>query len=383
MPVILNKWDELITNTISPINIILIPLTDEGIRGFIVQSEAEREKVRSLLVDGIINRPKIRDKQQYIQVNQALLIRLLDKLYSYKKLPGLGDKILHLYDIVSQHLEATLNFIEDFFSNYFDRNERAPMPYFSSSIDELCRKLELLETALEANVDVGAELGAILTRNFENFCLGGRTSATYNELYYQRNLMNELLTDETLATENSIKEVLFFFNFNNDDYIAYLYQNLTSLTESLATRREKIAALRFEQKTINQLRTKMNTILNSNMPSIKEQVNQWIEEEIKFLEADITNETITKTENELEDKIHTSLSVAKLALLLRLMIIDKIIVNRVVAQVLRITVRTITTLQTENIAFGSLETKYHNPDRGTINAVKDMLFRWINILNKL
>ena len=43
----------------------------------------------------------------------------------------------------------------------------------------------------------------------------------------------------------------------------------------------------------------------------------------------------------------------------------------------------VTTLQKENIAFGSLETKYHNPDRGTISAVKDMLFRWINILNKL
>lgn len=61
---------------------------------------------------------------------------------------------------------------------------------------------------------------------------------------------------------------------------------------------------------------------------------------------------------------------AKLALLIRLMVIDKIITNRVVAQVLPIAIKTITTLQKENIAFGSLETKYHNPDRGTISAVK-------------
>ena len=257
------------------------------------------------------------------------------------------------------------------------------MPYFSASIDERCRKLELLKGALEANADIDRRLGTILNRNFENFCLGGKTSATYNELYYQRNLMNELLTDATLTTEIFIREVLFFFHFNGDDYVAYLFHNFTALTEHLATRREKIAALRFEQKTINQLRTKLNTILNSNMPSLKEQVNQWIEEEIKFLESDITNAAITKTENETDDKIHTSLSVAKLALLLRLMVIEKVIVNRVVAQVLRITARTVTTLQAENIAFGSLETKYHNPDRGTISAVKDMLFRWINILNKL
>lgn len=65
------------------------------------------------------------------------------------------------------------------------------------------------------------------------------------------------------------------------------------------------------------------------------------------------------------------------------MVIDKVITNRVVAQVLRIVIRTVTTAQTKNITFNSLETKYHNPDRGTISAVKEMLFRWINILNQL
>ncbi|RPD44041.1 hypothetical protein [Paracnuella aquatica] len=383
MPVILNKWDELISNTLNPTNINLIPLTDEVIRGFIYQSEAEREKVRGLLMEGMINRPKIRDKQQYVQVNQALLIRLLDRVYSYKQVEGLDEKIIHLYNTISAHLEATLNFIEDFFSNYFDRNEKAPASYFLTSIDELCRKLELLKVALEGSTTIDPQLGTILTGNFERFCFGKRTGATYNELYYQRSLMNELLTEDTLSAETSVRQVLFSLNFNDDSYIAYLIEKLTALTEQLDTRREKVAALRFEQKNINQSRTKLNTILNSNMPSIKEQVNQWIDEEIKFLEADTTPETTPKTETEQEDKIQTALSVAKLALLLRLMIIDKMIVNRVVAQVLRITVKTVTTLQKENIAFGSLETKYHNPDRGTISAVKDMLFRWINILNKL
>ncbi len=92
---------------------------------------------------------------------------------------------------------------------------------------------------------------------------------------------------------------------------------------------------------------------------------------------------LSKQESEQDEKLHLSLSVAKIALLFRLMIIDKVITNRIVAQVLRIVVKTVTTLHRENISFGSLETKYHNPDRGTISAVKDMLFRWINILGKL
>jgi hypothetical protein len=158
---------------------------------------------------------------------------------------------------------------------------------------------------------------------------------------------------------------------------------LSSLIESVYTRQEKISVLRFEQKTINQLTTKLNVQLSAYMPSLKEQVSQWIEEEIKFLEAEPQEVISLKQGSEQDEKLHLSLSVAKIALLLRLMIIDKVITNRTIAHVLRIVLRTVTTLQRENISFGSLETKYHSPDRGTISAVKDMLFRWINILSKL
>lgn len=382
MPVILHKWDALITTTLNPLNVNFASFTDEAIYNFIYQSEAEREKVRNLLIEGIVDKPKVRDKQQYVQVNQAMLIRLLDRLYAYKQTEGLSDKIIFLYNTISRHLEFTLNFIEDFFGNYFDRNERVPVAYLLISTEELCRQHELLKDALQ-NATIDLVLANILIDNFSKSCSREKTSATYNELVYQKDLMNELLTDQTLASEATIREVLFYFNFNNDDYVAYLYEKLKALTEALPTKREKIMTLRFEQKSINQLRTRLNSYLSSSMPSLKEQVNQWIEEEVKFLEVEPITKALSKVENEPEDKIQTSLSVAKLALLLRLMVIDKIITNRVVAQVLRIAVRTVNTLQKENIAFGSLETKYHNPDKGTISAVKDMLFRWINILNKL
>ena len=72
-----------------------------------------------------------------------------------------------------------------------------------------------------------------------------------------------------------------------------------------------------------------------------------------------------------------------MALLIRLLVIDKIIINRAVAPMLRVAARLFTTLQKDDISFGSLETKYHAPDKATINAVKDMLFKWINIVSKL
>jgi hypothetical protein len=146
---------------------------------------------------------------------------------------------------------------------------------------------------------------------------------------------------------------------------------------------EKIAALRYKQKTINQFTSKLNCYFLPNLPSLKEQVNTWIEEEIKFLQTEPAFSLPIKAAMQGEDKIQTSLSVSKLALLVRLMVIDKVITNRVVAQVLRVVIRTVATTQAVNIGFSSFESKYHKTDKGTISSVKDMLIRWINILNQL
>jgi len=382
MALVLNKWETLIYSTISPFQVNVDLLSEECIQLLIEQSDKEQEHVRNSMIEWLVDKTKIRDKQQFVQLNQAILIRLLDKLDSYKK-ETYKSAIQNLYEAISEHLENTLNFIEDFFSNHFDRNERVPATYLNISLEELCKKLEQLKEILTDNDSVGNNLSIIIITNFNKFCYQHAQSVTYNELIYQKDLMDELLTDETLKCEQSIKEVLFYFNFNDADYISYLYKSLSALIESLEIKQEKISVLRFEQKTINQLITKLNVQLSPYMPSLKEQVNQWIEEEIKFLETGPQEIISAKTVREQDEKLHLSLSVAKIALLLRLMIIDKIITNRVVAHVLRIIVKTVTTLQRENISFGSLETKYHNPDRGTINAVKDMLFRWINILSKL
>jgi hypothetical protein len=383
MAIILQKWYTLINTTLNPSLVNLGSFTEETIQSLIFQSQSEQENVRLLFIEAMVDRLKIRDKQQFVQVHQAMLIRLLDKLYSYKQAERLNNNIVHLFDTISQHMEYALNFIEDFFSQYFDRNEKVPAAYLIVSMDELFKQLEVLKQVLNSNESIDIKLKDILIANFSRFVLKKFPGVTYNELVYQKDLLSELLTDETLGSESSIQQVLFYFNFNDDDYISYLYGKLKAVMEIFSTKKEKITALRFEQKNLNQLTTKLNSYLSASMPSLKEQVNHWIEEEVKFLDSEQLPEVLHKPGSESDEKVHTSLSVAKLALLIRLMITDNIIVNRVITQVLRIVIRTVATAQKENISFGSLETKYHNPDKGTINAVKEILFRWINLLNKM
>ena len=383
MPVLLQKWETLISTTLNPSSGISYTLTDEWIQDNIHQSQLNKESLKTLLIEGVIDRQKIIDKQHYIQIHQAILIRLLDKLHHYKQLVEPDSKLLYLYNAITQDVENVLNYIEDFFSSYVDRNERVPAMYFEASKEEFRRQLQELEAMINEKKMIDSKLSHIILRNFEEFCSNQTSRPTYYELFYQKNLLNELLSSNSLNTKESVQEILFYFNFNDDNYVIYFFEKLQALTEPLTTQKEKIATLRYEQKVINQLRIRLDYTLIAGMPSLKEQLSSWIDEEIKFLETDAAPAILNKADSEHDEKINTSLSVAKLALLLRLMVIDKIITNRVIAQMLRVVVRMFATLQTENIAFGSLETKYHNPDRGTISAVKDMLFRWINILNKL
>jgi len=172
-------------------------------------------------------------------------------------------------------------------------------------------------------------------------------------------------------------------NFNEFGFIDFESERLHGLIEAAQSKAEKISTLRYEQKTIAQYPEKLNTVYDASMPSLKEQVNSWIEAEIKFLENGLTTEKEQTVSIDTGEKINTSLSVAKLALIIRLLVVDKIIINRTIAPMLRVIAKMVTTLQKDEISFGSLETKYHAPDKATITAVRDMLFKWINILGKL
>jgi len=384
MPLLLQTWDTLIDTRLAPSNFQDDISGEKIIHETLLYIQNEKKSVKTELIDGIIERQKVIDKEQYIQIHQAILIRMLDKLHIYRQSVEPGTPLELPYESVISEVEEVLNFMEDFFSKYFDRNENVPIRYFEIYREELRRQLIELEGIINRGVRVDVELSDIILNNFRKFCFQNLKGSTYKELFYHKDLIAELLSPKSFSSEESVREILCFFNFNDDDYVFYQFRKLQALTDPIPTAKERITALRYEQKLINQLRTRLDYALVTGMPPLKEQVNSWINEEIKFLESDALAPAAGKqSEPEFEEKINTSLSVAKLALLIRLMVIDKVITNRVVAQMLRVVVQVFSTLQRENIAYGSMETKYHNPDRGTISAVKDMLFRWINILNKL
>lgn len=294
-------------------------------------------------------------------------------------MPG---KVLNLYKGLGNHLQASLDFIEDFFSNYFDKNEKVPIAYLEITKGKIGRRLQKLTFVFNSSC-VDQALTKAIVQSIKHFiCCKIDKSISYADLKYYKLLLDELASQEPLSTQ-SVRRTLYQLNFNEYAFIDFESERIHALNETIQSKAEKIAALRFEQKTITQYPEKLNTVYDISMPSLKEQVNGWIDAEIKFLENGNSAEKELKAQIDAGEKINTSLSVAKLALIIRLLVVDKIIINRTVAPMLRVISKMVTTLQKDEISFGSLETKYHAPDKATITAVRDMLFKWINILGKL
>jgi hypothetical protein len=143
--------------------------------------------------------------------------------------------------------------------------------------------LEFLKQQFATTDSIDNQLSEIIVSHFRDFCHEKKNGATYNQLKYEKELMSELVSEGTIESEGKIIELLFYFNFNDENFVSYLFDKLKQKID-LLSKKEKIDYLRFEQKNFNQMPTKLIHVLSTNNPGLKQQVNQWLDEEIKFLE---------------------------------------------------------------------------------------------------
>ncbi len=339
------------------------------------------ENLQRLILDEMIGRNAAKDKAQFIRMVQMMATRLLDNLSVYLNSnlnKTTSDSVLSFIQV----LIKTMHFVQEFFGKYFDKNERVPAvlaTIYNKEINSLAEKLKYVLSSSKTD-DTG--LSEVIYNHFMEPREGHQHNVTYRQLFCEKELLQELLKEYNF-TNSSIRNMLYYFNFNCSGFVIYEFDRLVNLLTPLSSKSEKINLLRSELKNINQLPVRINYYFDENMPPLKEQVSTWIAEEIKYCEAGNFIQSANSSGIESENKIHTTFSVAKLGLLVRLLVVDKIIINRTVAPMLRTVAKTFSTLQREEISFGSLETKYHAPDKATIGMMKEILQKWIHILGKL
>jgi hypothetical protein len=259
---------------------------EQFINEILERTMEENEQVKYRIIEDVLERTEIKDKKQYIKVTQVMIVHFLDKIYFYRQQKSLKPEIKKLYETLTGHLQNTLGFIRNIFGNYFDFNAKASLDYRKKFVAELSIQIAKMAKIIQSSSNHSSELINLLQGSFTSFCSDVNINLTYRDLDYQRTLLGELLKDDILSSEERTRDVLFYYNYNEDRYLEFLFRRLSEISALPETLAERIAAIRLQQKIMNQLPVMPADSFNPRMPSLKVQVNQWIEEEVKFLKRD-------------------------------------------------------------------------------------------------
>lgn len=337
-------------------------------RDLLISLQTDVEYVPSLLMEEFIGNSFVFDKGQYIKLVQALLRNISDEVFEN----------MQNHSAVCTQIETTLGFIKNFFYEYYDFDSRITKFRFRE-ISE-CIKIKIDYLLIKLN---NSKLLQVFHQAITEQCSLPEYGVSYRQLVYLQNLVQEIEAASASITENAVRNLLYYNNFNSICFVEYEIDLIKAQIENADSDLVSISFLQQQHNFISQLKTKTNTVFENNKPHLKKQIADWITEEIKHIEQKSKRASDKDVIIDPELKIQTSLSVAKLAVLIRLLVVDKIIINRTVAPMLKTVSRLFTTLQKDDISFGSLETKYHAPDKATLNMMKDIMQKWIGFLGKL
>ena len=118
-----------------------------------------------------------------------------------------------------------------------------------------------------------------------------------------------------------------------------------------------------------------------NLPSIKQQLLNWIEEETKFQKKKMTLAPVIPQLLAASDKgkINSGLSVAQIAYFCSLLMQSGIIQDDNVSELLRVVCENFKTSKSENISHESLRQKYYSVEYATVEAVHEKLLQLVKL----
>lgn len=284
-----------------------------------------------------------------------------------------------------------LEYIEEYFKQYFNLDENLPDSYLMRSQYFIKERLKVIKKrAIKTEADM--HLLALVFTQIDTFCTS--KSSTYRSLLYIKRLVKELETIiyaiETIPegkVNSKIAELLCYLNFNCSLFISYLITEIIANVNACESQNEKIERLAQYFKEYNQMPLKPNTAFKLKMQSIKDQLTVWISEELYFLEKKqrllfivppASNEAAISD----EDKIHFSTSVEILTLLARAAKDSKLILNKHNTSMYKSLVKFVRTAHTHNISPNSILKKGYVAERSAKQTAINILHEMIKHIHK-
>ena len=356
------------------------------------QIKSEATIVRQAFIDTVFSLKKDKQIERYIQQHQHSLIRLSDRLMK-KVRPIEFKKIENAFRLKDAQevnyrlyvvLEELLSFIESYFSKYFNQDEHIPTKYRVIAQCDFKRKV------LEIESWPSCKLKTIATDPLKNFLTNNRP-VTFRYLIFLKELEKEIRHQcqkcNKPCTSCNLNRGLVYLNYNNFEFINFGIQQITKDYQEAEDITGQIERLSLQLKKINQIHTKPNIAYKDNYTSAKDQLTEWVIEELAHLEK-IYQLKLKFPEQTLEEinaqfKITTDLSVSQVAFFVRLLVDTGLILNKNHTEIISFFAKNISTKKAANISQESFRSKYYRVDESTREFIRQKVIEMLNQANKI
>ncbi|MGM8361835.1 hypothetical protein ACSV4D_07980 [Flavobacterium sp. ARAG 55.4] len=356
---------------------------------WVLKKELVRNKIRiKETISSLTSRDKI---QYYIQKKQINTQCLLSKLASKIKPETICDLYKICYNNIEldclkltyQSVEKLIRYLEIEHYQYLDKNGKAPYKTILETGKKIAPQYkQICSYCNQSQPD--AKIVNIINDNLSKIIEPQLSyTVTYEELNYTIEFTTKLLQlINSKEDANFLITHLLLLNFNSFDFFDYYTDIIIKDLEKQPSEIGQIKLLYKYLKSTNQKQLHIQSKLIHNLPSTKEQIVAWIEEEIHYLNQKRLLEPYqpVKRENqEVNDKIQTGLSVPQLSYFFGLLIQTGIIQPKTQRAVFRFIANNFRTKITETISVDSINSKYYNVETATKMAVREKIIELLNL----
>jgi hypothetical protein len=335
--------------------------------------------------------------EHYIHKNQLAMETMLNslikiinpetnnELYNYSEQYDKTDCLKCIY----LNLEKLLIFIEKEYNDYLNVNIKVPHRTVLMNDYAIKPKLDFVRDSLLAK-EMNQELLKIL---FEPIILLSTINIQNKITYYQFSYateyimeLSQLLADnQNHVEEEEICNWLMDLNMNSFRFLNFRTNLIEFKLNQCETDVERLELLYRKLKKFNQHRSSIKKSFINNLPPIKIQICNWIEEEIEFLNRkrnlEESNKEIIKP-IDAKNKILIGLSVSQISYFINILMQVGIIKHTNHREVFRMISENFRTNVTDNISIDSLSSKFYNIETATKTSIKEKIIELLNISKK-
>jgi tRNA U38,U39,U40 pseudouridine synthase TruA len=287
--------------------------------------------------------------------------------------------------IIYRKLEKLQLFIEAEYFNYLNGDKRIPYRSLIEREKEIYPKVIHIREII-TSINLSYELSLIV---FESLNLNIQENITYNQFNYYKEFIAELhqllnILNESVSEEN-ITSFLIELNYNSKSFFNHQLRKIVADLNKITSHKDKIDYLLRTTKTYNQINCISFLYYKPKFPSHKEQIINWLEAEITYLNKTYSLENSNQLNLPTPDykiKILSGFSVAQLSYFFNLLEQVGIISHKNKRDIFRFIAGYFRTSQTETISADSVSAKYYNVETSTKEAVKSKIIDLLNIVKR-